>query len=366
VIRLRRSHPELDRGFKVPFMPFTPILAIATMLFIAVYMFFQYPLAWAAAGAWILAGVGFYYGYSRTRETAFAERVQWMERIERQEYSVLVAISDPRTMKSLMEAAIAIARQHSGEIVVVTVSEVPEGLSLMAGRARARELEPLLEQATAYAADRGMPARGVLKIAHRVSHGILSTAREEHCNFLLIGRPAVLSPLERLFASIVERVIQDAPNQVGVVHGLIDPGRIRGVVVPVTTGANSQLAAELSKSFAAQFDAPARAVTVIPADVSETDAGALEQSARATLEEAGSPAELTVIRRRNVGTGLVRALRQDELVLIGAPSTDPVAALLAETFPNLVARRAHNPMIIVRDVEAHSSGRFERFFSGRK
>jgi amino acid transporter len=137
VIRLRRSHPDLDRGFRVPFMPFVPILAIVTMLFLAVFMFFQYPLAWAAAGGWIVAGVIFYYGYSRTREVAFAERVRWMERIEREEYSVLVAVSNPRTMPSLMEAAMVIAQQHKGEVVAVTVAEVPEGQSLMAGRPKA-------------------------------------------------------------------------------------------------------------------------------------------------------------------------------------------------------------------------------------
>ncbi|MEO2005968.1 MAG: APC family permease, partial [Candidatus Poribacteria bacterium] len=52
LIRLRRSHADLDRGFKVPFVPLTPILAIVCMLFLAVFMFFQYPLAWAAAGGW--------------------------------------------------------------------------------------------------------------------------------------------------------------------------------------------------------------------------------------------------------------------------------------------------------------------------
>ena len=154
VIRLRKLRPDLDRGFRVPFVPFTPIVAIAAMLFIAVYMFFQYPLAWLAAGGWIVAGVGFYYGYSRTRETAFAEHVRWMERIDREEYSVLVAVSNPHSIPTLMEAAIAIARQHSGRIIVVTVAEVPEGQSLMTGRRQARELEALLDQAVAYAAER--------------------------------------------------------------------------------------------------------------------------------------------------------------------------------------------------------------------
>ncbi len=236
LIRLRKSHPELDRGFTVPFVPVIPIVAILAMLFIAVFMFSQYPLAWVAAGGWMVAGTGFYYVYSRKHEAAFIAHEEWMGRIERKEYSVLVAVSSPATMPSLMEAAIAIAQEHQGEIVVVTVAEVPEGLTLMAGRQLARAGEPVLEEALRYAAQQGVRARGVLKIARQVSHGIVETAREEECNFLILGRPVALSLLERLVASVVERVLHSAPCQVGVVYGAITPRAIRGVVVPVTGG----------------------------------------------------------------------------------------------------------------------------------
>ena len=64
------TRPDLDRGFRVPFMPVIPILAIATMLFLAVFLFIHYPLAWVAAGGWIALGVVVYYGYSRKREAA--------------------------------------------------------------------------------------------------------------------------------------------------------------------------------------------------------------------------------------------------------------------------------------------------------
>jgi len=366
VIRLRRSHPELDRGFKVPLMPFTPILAIGLMLFIAVFMFTQYPMAWVATGGWIVAGLVFYYGYSRHRETAFAERVRWMERIERQEYSVLVAVSNPDTMPSLMEAAMVIAKQHAGEVVVVTVAEVPEGVSLLAGRARAREMVPLLERAIDYAQARGVTARAVLKVAHRVSQGILGTAHEEDCNFLLLGRPVANSVLERLVASIVERVIQSAPNQVGVVYGSLVPERIRRVVVPVTGGANSQLAAELAPGFGRQLRADVEALTVIAPDASAEEAASLEAEARRTIHNARLGTELAVLRRGDAAQGLLEATGAEDLIVIGAPRTDPVAALLAETLPGAIARRGRGPMIVVRDVEAHHTGRFEAFFGRRR
>ncbi|HXI21171.1 MAG TPA: amino acid permease, partial [Gemmatimonadales bacterium] len=111
-IRLRKLRPDLDRGFRVPLMPLTPILAIATMLFLGVFLFLRYPQGAVAVVVWLGAGAGVYYGYSRKRETAHLEQERWMERIEREEYSVLVAVSSPHTLASLMEAGIAIATAY--------------------------------------------------------------------------------------------------------------------------------------------------------------------------------------------------------------------------------------------------------------
>ncbi len=363
-IRLRRMHPELDRGYKVPLMPVIPILAIVTMLFVAVFMFFQYPTAWAAAGGWIAAGTGFYYVYSRKREKAFTERAEWMERIERREYRVLVAVSSPRTMQSLMEAALAIAKQHQGDIVAVTVGEVPEGETLLAGRRLARALEPLLDEAVAYAAERGVTVRPVVKIARRISHGIVGTAREEECNFLILGQPHRQSFLERIVASIVERVLQDAPSRVGIVYGTIDPGELREVVVPVTRGPNSALAAELAPALAGWLKVPARAVTVVERGLSEQAAEEHVAAARETLEAASFGDGLEVLRRRDAMRGIASTVRRGALVVIGAPSTGPVAAIVGETIPSLLAKRGKNPVVVVRDVEQRRARRFERIFFG--
>ncbi len=365
LIRLRRLHPELDRGFRVPFVPFTPILAILAMLFLAGFMLVDYPLAGLAAGGWIAAGGAFYYAYSRKRETAFGERVTWMERIERREYRVLVAISSPRTMESLLESALAIARQHDGELVVVTVAEVPEGETLFSGRRQARELEPVLESAVRYAEERGVEVRPVIKIARRIGHGLAQTAREEGCNFLVIGQPSSQSFFERLVASVVERVLQDAPCHVAVVYGGIDKSRVTRIVVPVTKGGNSKLAAELATPFSSWFEAPVRALTVIERAAAGNGGQARAAEARETLEAAGSAVELEVLLRGEVSTGLLRNLKRGELVLIGAPTSGPVVPLFGDTIPALIAKRGRNPVVVVRHVEELRARHFERRFFSR-
>jgi len=366
VVRLRRLRPDLERGFHVPWVPLVPALAIATMLVLTVFLFLHYPKAWFAVGGWLAAGVIVYYRYSRSQETAHVARARWMERLERKEYRVLVAISNAHSMPSLMETAIALASRHGGEIVAVTVAEVPEGESLLAGRHRARELEPALEAAVAYAADRGVTAVPVLKLARRISAGIVETAREEACNFLVIGRPASTTLLERLVASIVERVLQAAPCQVGVVYGAVAPGAVRGIVVPVTPGANPQLAARLAPAFADRCGAPVRALTVIAPDLTAAAAAETVEEARAVLREAGLDAELEVVRRDDPARALGDHLAPHELVILGAPSADPVAALIGETVPGTIVARGANPVLVVRDVPARHSRQLEAFFFGRK
>jgi len=366
VIRLRASHPELGRGFKVPFMPFTPLLAIAMMLFVAGLMFFQYPMAWVAAGGWIVVGLAFYYTYSRKRETAFEAREAWMERIERREYRVLVAVSSPRTVESIMEAALAVARKHDGDLVAVTVVEVPEGEPLSTTRDLDPEVGQVLQAAVRYAEARGVSARSVVKIGRRISHGLVQTAREEECNFLIIGQPYRQSFLERIVSTIVERVLQDAPCQVGVLYGTLDRDQVHEVVVPVTKGPNSELAATLAPALADWFGVPTRAISVIGRELKEQDAQKLADQARATLRAAGLDVELDVLRRRELARGLLHHIRRGQLVLMGAPSSGAVVPLIGETIPALIAQRGRNPVMVVRNVEERLALRFERVFFARR
>ncbi len=362
LIRLRKLRPDLDRGYRVPFVPFTPIVAVAAMLFIAVYMFVGYPLAWLAAGGWIAAGFVFYYGYSGSREAAQSEHLVWMERLERKQYRVLVAISNPATVESLMSVAVAVAQKHAGEIVVTSVVEVPEGESLFSGRRRTRELEPVLEMGVEYATAHGINSTSVVKIGRRTSESIVQTAREEACNMVILGQPSGKTLVERLVSSIGERVLQGAPCQVAVVYGSMTRRRLTGVVVPVTTGQNSQLASELTPAMTDWIGGAARFVTVVPDSLDDATAKKAVEIATDTMGASGLTESLEVLEGTDAGRLLLSDVRPDELVLIGAPSSGPISPMFGETVPGLLAARGPGPVVIVRNVEPRQAHRFRRFF----
>ncbi|HSM17010.1 MAG TPA: amino acid permease [Gemmatimonadales bacterium] len=365
LIKLRKTRPDLDRGFKVPFVPFVPLLAVGTMLFLTIFLFIRYPMALLAVGGWIVAGGIVYTQYSRKREKAFVERTVWMERIERHEYSVLVALSTPRTLESLMEVGIAIAKRHGGEIVILSVAEVPEGLSLLSGRRAARKLEAMLQRAVQFAESRGIVARPVVTVSHRVSQGIVDTARVEKCNFLVMGQPDTQSIFERIVATAVDRVLQDAPCQVGVVYGTVRPEGISEILLPVTTGPTSRLAAKLAPVFGEQFGAPIRAVTIVERHLSAAEADKQVSDAQATLAAAGFEERLEVLRRRDVARGLKQATKRGTLVMMGAPTAESLQAILGETVPAQIAQSKKAPIVVVRNVAEHRVRKFEQLFFGR-
>lgn len=63
VIVLRRTHPDLPRPFKTPFVPWVPLIGIIVCLLL---MFSLGWITWARLSIWILIGLGVYFLYSRS------------------------------------------------------------------------------------------------------------------------------------------------------------------------------------------------------------------------------------------------------------------------------------------------------------
>lgn len=62
VLILRRTHPDLPRGFRLPLMPVIPLLAVAFCVFLMVQLSW---ITWVAFVIWIGIGLLMYFGYSR-------------------------------------------------------------------------------------------------------------------------------------------------------------------------------------------------------------------------------------------------------------------------------------------------------------
>lgn len=62
VIVLRRTRPDLERGFRVPLVPLVPILAVIACLWLMINLSVE---TWLRFVVWMAIGVVIYFAYSR-------------------------------------------------------------------------------------------------------------------------------------------------------------------------------------------------------------------------------------------------------------------------------------------------------------
>jgi basic amino acid/polyamine antiporter, APA family len=77
VIVLRRTRPDLPRGFRAPWVPLLPIASVCACLWLMINLTV---MTWIRFGVWMVAGIAIYLGYGRrhsvlaSREAALSER----------------------------------------------------------------------------------------------------------------------------------------------------------------------------------------------------------------------------------------------------------------------------------------------------
>jgi nucleotide-binding universal stress UspA family protein len=355
MISLRKKRPDLDRGFKVPLFPWLSILAILMLLFLAVYMFNYSLIAWIVTGIWIAAGLYTFKAYASKREIEHIRKVEALERIERKEYRILVCLSNPTTVESLTHLAIAMAKKHRATIIFNHIIEVREDQKLMAGLDEAARVRPMLDKAESLAEEFGIPARSVIEVSHRISLGIVETAVEESCNFILIGRQKQPNFMDRLFSSLIDTVLQKSPSEVAVLHGNFDHKQIRNILIPFGADIHTHLATEIAPALAEHFHARLKIAMVLHPDMPEAARSERIDEVKRIIAESAPSAELKILTERDIYRAIMTQARGIDLVLMGGRSGDFIELLLSKSLSQAITENVKCPVIWAREYEERGS-----------
>jgi nucleotide-binding universal stress UspA family protein len=352
LIALRKKRPDLKRGFRVPWVPLVPVVGIALQLFLAVVLIFYSPMAWVSAGLWIGVGLVVFYGYARKRDRAYAQLVAVRGAAERRDYRILACIGHPDRRELVLNAAAAVARHYRGELIALNVVEVDEREQLATGLDRVDQAREKLERALAGFRRDGVPVKSLVKISHRISYGITETALEERCNLIVMGRTRRVGLLDRLAATVVDRVVRSAPAQVMVISADHWPEQIRTILFPCEPGPHTTLAADLVGALAAVHRARVRLLHVLPFSATTEQ----EQDARRQLADAVGgrcpQAEPLVIRAGGILRGIQRESRGADLIVVGGTEAGLFEQLLGYALPLELAERTRKPVVTVYEMAA--------------
>jgi nucleotide-binding universal stress UspA family protein len=351
LIRLRKKRPDLDRGFITPLFPYLTIAGIACLLFLAVYMFNYSPLGWFVTAGWITAGLVVYRFYASKREVEHVRRTTALERLERKDFTILVPLQDPASAPSLIALALAIAAKHDSEIVLLHVIEVDQGVPLRAGMEEGKRVVPFLEEARRAVEEADVPVISTVEVSHRVSQGILETALEEDANFILLGREQRPDFLDRVEASVIDTVLDEAPCEVAVLHGRFDPRSVKNVLIPFGENVHTRLALEIAPSLVAAFGCAAEIAVVVDPRTPEEQLAEATASIDEQLKETGLEADVRITRAAGVREGIVRRSRSADLILMGGRSGDFLGLLFGRSLTQEITEGSACPVLWVNEYE---------------
>ena len=351
LIRLRKKRPDLDRGFFTPLFPYISIVGSLILLFWAVYMFNYSPTAWIVTLVWISVGLVTYKSYASHREVEHVRKVKSLERLERKEYKVLLPLANKHTAASLAHIGSAIAKKSNAQILFLHVNEVREGSPLVSELSDNKRAGPLFDTANQVAAESGIPTRTILNVSHRISRGIVSTAEEEECNFIIVGREKNPDFFERFFSSIIDSVIQKFPGEVAVLHGSIEREKIKTILLPFTINAHTMLATEIAPALREYFDAKIRILLVYDPETTAAERKAREQKVREVLDENSITAEIKILRNTDILKGIVDESEKADLVLMGGKTGDFLELLFGRSLAQEITEQSACPVLWVKEYE---------------
>ncbi|HUU27973.1 MAG TPA: amino acid permease [archaeon] len=355
MIRLRKKRPDLDRGFKVPLFPVLSIIGILMLLFLAIYMFNYSLTAWIVTGIWVVIGLTVYHGYAAGREVEHIRKVKAFERMEKKEYSILVCLANLKSMHSICHTAFAIAKKHNAEIIFLHVIELLESQNLQIGLEGTAPAQKLLGDAEDLANAAHIPAKSIIKVSHRISLGIVDTAIEENCNFILMGRDKKSNFLDRVFSSLIDTVLHKSPSEVAVLHGEFKSGKIRNISIPFGADIHTRLATEIAPALIDYFQAQLRFVIVLDPKATHSEHEEKLNQIKALIEENNLNAKIDSIVEEDVLKGILMKSRHSDLLVMGGRSGDFLELLFAKSLVQEITEQVKCPVLWVKEYEERES-----------
>ncbi|HEX7402014.1 MAG TPA: universal stress protein, partial [candidate division Zixibacteria bacterium] len=290
-----------------------------------------------------------------------------LHRQELKEYDILVALNNPDTMGMLMQTACAIAKKFEGEVIALNVVEIPHGTPLQKGLTDFSKQRLLLSRAENFARREQVKFDKLIKLSHRLSHGILETAEEKDCNFIILGRSQPEKMLDRIFTTVVDMVLKEAPCNVAIVCGE-KMDAVKRVVITATDNVNSQLAAELSPALAEKFNADLLVLHVIPPGSDAEEEARARRWLDSFLEKADlkMKGERRILKAQDPAKAIAEQIGEGDLLLMGTSKGGTIEKLLFKSVPEDVAQLSSAPMIIFKRFQPRGKWWLERLITGKK
>ncbi len=354
ILRLRR--PDLKRAFRVPLVPWIPIIAVFTQVLIGYYLIVELKhglFVVTLSVIWILLGLLVYYAYSekeRLHRIEEVTRTVYEEApVEEAAYKILVPVANPRFGEKLVRFAETIAGKRNGEVVVLNVVRVPSqtppsyaGIYVESAKKLVRDLMSMLK----------VPAGGMIKVGHSVAEAILNSVEEVKPQLVVMGWRGRTFRRDYVLGSTIDPVLLKASTDVVVVRFGENSGddgngiKYKKVLIPTAGGPHAVLAAEIARDLVSSSNGRVKLLYVGKSVEDKNKAEKAFEELADVLEDVEIEKEF-VVSSRTVEKICEEAEKHD-ITLVGATNEPFLKNFLLGVFPEKIVERTSKSVAMTR------------------
>ncbi|MDY6776021.1 MAG: amino acid permease [Halobacteria archaeon] len=366
VIKMRKTHPDLERTYEIPYMPWPPLVGIVLQFILTPFLILELGLEPIGIGhgseglvalvttvVWMVLGAVIYYSYSRPQEiekieketpTVVTEKVP-SEREER----LLLPIANPESIEQLMNTAIDVAHERDAEIEVMNVVTVPQQTPLSEGRKFVDQQREIIERSIECAEDSDIPVNGKIRIGHSVSKAILNTVEQDDIDIVLMGWRSRSRRRDFVLGSNVDEVVMGAGCDV-LVEKIDETKDVESILLPTSGGPHAELAGEVARAIAVGNNASVKVINVIDPNADEDER---ERANKILQEEAenidlGDSIKTRLVEGRDTTESIVELSNTHDVTVIGATREGLLQQLIFGSIPEKVGKLSENTVIMAK------------------
>jgi nucleotide-binding universal stress UspA family protein len=336
---------------------------VVTSIFLAIYQLnlgAEGVRSWTVSLGWIVVGLAIYFAFFHREAVRRAPKVitprEAVTEPRPAAYRVLVPVYNPENVETLVGVACRMARPwgDEGEVVAVSIVEVPVQLDIGEGLKYVPQREAVLKLARKVGEEHGVRLRSEIRVAHRTDQAILQMAKQEKAAAIILGWRGFSGRRDTVFGSVVDVIIEHAPCDLLVIK--FDP-QLRvpfdRILLPTAGGPSAGFAARIAGTLLNEGGELTLAGVARRGD-NQSEARAREGVA-ATIAEI--PFEVNAGRKLLTGKSVPVAVIKEavegdyDVVLVGASKIATFKKAMFGEIPERIARYSKTPVVLVKHYE---------------
>ncbi len=373
VINLRKNRPDLDRGFKVPLLPYIPIAATFLNLALAVFLFFYRPMGIFVCLGYLAFGIILYNIYAKRKE--FVAKAVPVVHAEHPvivpdpcHFHILVPVANENTVGQLQDVAVSLAKAYHADITALNVIQVPAQLPASEGRKYISRSRDLLARAVDYAEKEDIPVYSLVKLTHNIPKAVIETCTQRKIDLMVLGWEGKKSAYDRVFGTKLDEIILNTVCDLALICRVPLPdAEIKRVLIPVSDIRYAILSLKMAEALRPDSRTP---IVLFHATYSD-EIGEVEARYRADLlkmkdEVTPERYEILIKKTSNAVEAILAEVQHLDYVIMGAPEEGLVRRALFGDIPLQIAQETEVPLILTKRYTGHVKSWFQKFFGSRK